>query len=462
MLISYKTTAHDCTAIVHVLCNFQACHKLSISFDGCNLGDRGVVPLANALADKSKQLQVEQLHLGANNLTDCGVKEVFSKDNFATFQSLERLSLNENTIGEKGLKSIMTSLSVGSPRSLMSILDLSNNPLGVSGLQALEDAVHAGTLANLERLNLAGTLTSDADINGAVLTTFLSSLSSHCPKMRFLDLSNNNLGVPGAKAVGAACSQLTKHNIQLTNDKHILLHGAFRLSLNKTNLVDEGVIAFTQSLDGPCHLSGLHIMENVLHHDAMGALSESMTSGVLKVDELTLDDNPLGLQGALVVFTMLAHVQLHKVSMRNCSISATDSTLTGFGELTFEKSLKVSTKYSVQSLYLDGNILTGILNFLMPLCSQLKILSCCKCNINSDDIRNLASQLSKHSCKFILLKNWYLEGNKIDDKGVETLIDHLLTMFPGVIDIHLGQNHAISKDKMQLFRNALQKHNKVR
>ena len=458
----YATTAHDCTAIVHVLCNYQACHNLSINFNGCNLGDSGVVPLANALTDKSKQLQVEQLHLGANNLTDCGVKKVFSKDNFATFQSLTRLSLNRNKIGEKGLKSIMASLSVGSPRSLISSLDLSNNPLGVSGLQALEDAVHAGTLGNLEKLYLAGTLTSDADINGAVLTTFLSSLSSHCPEMHSLDLSNNNLGVPGAKAIGAACSQLTKHNIQLTNDKHILLLLAFELSLNKTNLGDEGVIAFTQSLDGPCHLSRLRIMENVLHHDAMGALSKSITSGVLKVVSLSLDDNPLGLQGALVVFTMLAHGQLHEVSMRNCSISATDSTLTGFGELTFEKCLQVSTKYSVHFLDLDGNILTRILNFLMPLCSQLETLSCCRCNINSDDIRSLASQLSKRSCKFNLLRYWYLEGNKIDDKGVETLIDHLLTMFPGVIDIHLGQNHAISKDMMHVFRNALQKHNKVR
>ena len=446
-LYFYATTAHDCTAIVHVLCNFQACHKLSISFAGCNLGDSGVVPLANALTDKSKQLQLEELYLGANNLTDCGVKKVFSKDNFATFQSLMRLSLNENKIGEKGLKTIMTSLSVGSP-SRLSSLDLSNNPLGVSGLQALEDAVHAGTLANLKGLHLAGTLTSDPDINGAVLTTFLSSLSSQCPKMYFLGLSNNHLGVPGAQAVGAACSRLTKH---------------IYLYLNKTNLGDEGVIAFTQSLDGPCHLSVLYIMENVLHHDAMDALSESMTSGVLKVDELTLDDNPLGLQGALVVFTMLAHVQLHEVSMRNCSISATDSTLTGFGELTFEKCLQVSKIYNIaKSLYLDGNILTGILIFLMPLCSQLKILSCCRCNINSDEIRNLASHLSKRSCKFNLLKEWYLEGNKIDDKGVETLIDHLLTMFPGVIDIHLGQNHAISKDMMQVFRNALRKHKEVR
>ena len=445
----HATTAHDCTAIVHVLCNFQACQNLEIYFDGCNLGDRGVVPLANALADKSNQLQVEQLHLGANNLTDCGVKKVFSKDNFATFQSLTSLSLNENKIGEKGLKSIMASLSVGSPRSL-SLLDLSNNPLGVSGLQALEDAVHAGTLANLQSLHLAGTLTSDADINDAVLTTFLSSLSSHCPEMGFLDLSNNNLGVPGAKAVGAACSRLTKHKYY------------FELRLNKTNLGDEGVIAFTQSLDGPCHFLELHIMENVLHHDAMGALSKSMTSGVLKVDGFTLDDNPLGLQGALVIFTMLAHAQLYRVSMNNCSISATDSTLTGFGELTFEKCLQVSTKYTVHSLCLDGNILTGILNFLMPLCSQLHYLSCCRCNINSDDIRNLASQLSKRSCKFNLLKDWYLEGNKIDDKGVEILIDHLLIMFPGEIDIRLDQNHAISKDKMQLFRNALQKHKEVR
>ena len=463
-LIFHASTAHDCTAIVHVLCNFQACPNLGIRFYGCNLGDRGVVPLANALADKSKQLQVEELDLGANNLTDCGVNKVFSKDNFSTFQPLRHLSLGGNKIGEKGVKSIMTSLSVCSPRSLISILDLSNNPLGVSGLQALEDAVHAGTLANLGLFRLVETLTSDPDINGAVLTTFLSSLSSHCPKIRILDLSNNHLGVPGAQAVGAACSRLTKHKNQSQM--------SFELLLDKTNLGDEGIKAFTQSVDGPCHFKVLQIMENVLHHDAMVALSESITSGVLKVDTLTLDDNPLGLQGALVVFTMPTDGQLHKVSMKNCSISATDlvttadSTLLGFGELTLEKCLQVSKKYSVHSLYLDGNNLTGknitILASLMSLCSQLMFLSCCGCNINSDDIRNLTSQLSKRSCKFNLLQIWQLEGNKVDDKGVEILNDHLLTMFPGDIDIQLDQNHAISKDKMLLFGNALWKYKEVR
>ncbi len=46
-------------------------------------------------------------------------------------------------------------------------------------------------------LFLSNTLTDDADINEALLTTLLLSLASHCPHLQILDISKNNLRVQG-------------------------------------------------------------------------------------------------------------------------------------------------------------------------------------------------------------------------------------------------------------------------
>ncbi len=80
-------------------------------------------------------------------------------------------------------------------------LKLSHNPLGVSGIQSLETAVQSGALINLEELMLSNTFTDDADVNGALLTTLLQSITSHCAGLVLLYLSKNNLGLPGLCSV---------------------------------------------------------------------------------------------------------------------------------------------------------------------------------------------------------------------------------------------------------------------
>ena len=80
-------------------------------------------------------------------------------------------------------------------------LNLSGNRPTISGLHAFEGAVGGDLFAKLRHLDLSGSLTSDADANAAWLTTFAEALSAHCPCLESLDLSNNNLGVPGASAL---------------------------------------------------------------------------------------------------------------------------------------------------------------------------------------------------------------------------------------------------------------------
>ena len=105
----YSRTAHDCSAILHVIANLQKCSRgLNISFG------------------KASENQIKELmHILAS---------------------------------KKG-------------KLLISKLDLSGSRLTVSSLQALKSAVHGDLLANLVNLHLEGSLTSDADINAKWLAT---------------------------------------------------------------------------------------------------------------------------------------------------------------------------------------------------------------------------------------------------------------------------------------------------
>ena len=52
-----------------------------------------------------------------------------------------------------------------------------------------------------------GSVTSDADTNAVLLTTFVEVLSVHCPNLEELALSENNLGVPRATALARVISR---------------------------------------------------------------------------------------------------------------------------------------------------------------------------------------------------------------------------------------------------------------
>jgi Ran GTPase-activating protein (RanGAP) involved in mRNA processing and transport len=107
------------------------------------------------------------------------------------------LKVDFGNASENQVKELMHILTSKNGKLWISSLDLSGSRLTVSSLQALESAVRGDVLAELENLYLEGSLTSDADTNAK----WLATLSGHCPNLEVLDLSNNNLGVPGASAV---------------------------------------------------------------------------------------------------------------------------------------------------------------------------------------------------------------------------------------------------------------------
>ena len=299
---SLAHTPHDCVAVLHVLSHTSHCHSVLINLSGCGLSDKLLKRLTDLLSSAVGELIVVKLYLGNNKLTSNGVSDLFVRAS-AAFSSLVQLSLNNSSIDGDGVNSIVTSLMHTSCKSL-TWLSLPDNPLGVSGIQALERAAVSGVLVNLEYLFISNTLTGDADINGAIITSCLRSITSHCPHLGTLVLSKNNLGVPGAFALGEALPLLT-------NDIH--------LYLRNTMLDSEAIIAFTDCVknsipvsneslielkgswsqsDGSCSSSSgklisLELSDNNIDDDGVAALIEQVPYLFPSLERVYLDHNPV-------------------------------------------------------------------------------------------------------------------------------------------------------------------------
>ena len=150
-------------------------------------------------------------------MSDKDVADLFKRAS-ASFTALDELFLYQNNFTD-----IMSSFMHTSCTSLTE-LKLPCNPLGVSGIQSLETAVQSGALINLKILELSNTLTDDADVNGALLTTLLQSIASHCARLLILDISDNSLDLPGlcsvVENIPLGLKDIVISNIHLTTSFH--------------------------------------------------------------------------------------------------------------------------------------------------------------------------------------------------------------------------------------------------
>ena len=194
------STPFDCLALFHVLSHTSHCSYIGvITLTSCGLDNQLLIKLTDILSSASGRVQVTELLLYGNSLTGKEVSDlVYSAG--SSFTRLKKLDLSENKITD--IVSLLSSC------KSLNCLDLSSNPLGVSGIQALETAIKTSCLVILKKLALSHTLIDSADVNGKLLTTLLPSIATYCPHLEDLDLSKNNLGVPGACAVGEAFSLL--------------------------------------------------------------------------------------------------------------------------------------------------------------------------------------------------------------------------------------------------------------
>ena len=493
----HSRNAHDCSAVIYVIDKMQECSSgIDINFDNSGVRENQIRKLINVLARKQGKLQINELNLNGNKLTDESVKRLFHRAS-AAFFSLRTLHLTGNRIGAKSIVSI-TSAITNSPFSGLSYLNLTQNPVGVSGMQALEDAASGQSLANLEQLHLQKSLTSDADINGALLATSMEALLSHCPSLRRLDLSQNNLGVPGASALARILSQ--HKNLALPPPPYSTLFNSsgqrtWLVNMDETNLCDEGLGAFIKNIIGPCHFGNLQLKANNIHATGMTCLADGVCSERIVVqegfkfvlrDDINLDDNSLGLEGTVAVGSMISSNHFQEdttISLSKCQLTATGpghlnpESLNPNNEYTAElvrrRLCQLPQSTAVTWLILDYNDFTGeginVLTSFMHLCPNLNVLSCGDCKITSDDLILLFDQLTElqSSSPNICgkLKSWNLDNNEVDDSGVYELMYHLLSLFPrlccSVHDRICLTNNQISRETMKTLDEEILRRNKV-
>ena len=351
----YPRSAHDCSAVLYVIANLQECdYDMYVRFG--NASENQIKELMDILASKKGKLQISDLNLSGSRLT-------------------------------------------------------------VSSLQALESAVHGDILTKLKVLDLKGSLTSDADTNAKWLATFLQALSGHCPNLKYLYLSDNNLGVPGASALAKP-------------------HVSGWLSLNNTNICDHGLTILVESIKD---ISFLGLADNDIHASGVSCLADVVCSGELKIeDKLNLSGNSLGLEGTIAVGRMLSssHCKPRAVDLSRCDLTTAGGGLPSTDSISCEavgrQLYQMPQTNALSWLDLDHNSFTGdgihILSGFMHLCPGLEHLNTRGCGITSDDLIWLVSKLK--SCLYSELRQWNLEDNQIDGRGVSALMDHLPSLLP--------------------------------
>ena len=419
-------TPHDYMAVIHVLSYINSCLSLNISLLCCNLRDAEIERLVHLLSSAEGKLQVTDLNLRRNNITSKGFINLFSIAPLA-FSALQTLDLNGNKIDGDGVSQVVGLFAkTKTMMNTLRCLDLSHNPLGVSGVQSLESAVLAEVMPNIVLLRLADVLTVDMDINGALLATFIEALSSHWHYLTHLDLSCNKLGNPGAQALGEVLSRLTSGRKE------------FSLNLSESMLGDEGITALSDSIVHTCTIKQLNIEDTDIHEKGILSLMNSLTSGALVVETLCLDGNPLGYSGLLAILRALCtdNVQLKALSVDRCTAQFTSSGSQDdpVNSTDLDQLLDLHQNTSIEYIFAQHNNFSGygvnVLAAFIHFCCSLNVY-CSGCQLTSKDMKCLLVQLSRlkslqsTSNSDKLENQWYLDSNNIDDEGVAALIEHL-------------------------------------
>ena len=443
-------TAHDCDAVLYVISNMHKCECMEINFNRCEVSENQIRLLTDILTKKQGNLKVRALNIGNNELSEDSIVKLFHKATEA-FQSLKELSLGGNRIGAESINTILTTVIKSSTCKGLSCLDLSYCPS--CSIKIVEDMIGEGKLDALKILSLKGSLTKDAETNGALLSSFVEVASRHCFHIEELDLSENAINVTGAAALGNLIFNLDlrKHNNIFDLSLHFGEHYSIRL--DDTWFGDGGMSAFIEILQSrKIHhiIRVLSLKNSGISGRGIACLAQGIHSRAIEfscgllscLSVLDLSDNKLGLKGAEAIAEILSCNQnLLILILSRCQliIAEDDNKSSEIIKSIVQKFCPTSNRNNnLRVLAVDGNSFHGegirILVTFMYLCRHLEGLVCCHCNLTSDDLKCLFDHLSelKSSCPRFRgrLQAWGLRNNRIDDYGVTALMENLPSLFP--------------------------------
>uniref|UniRef100_A0A8C9RZY7 NLR family CARD domain containing 3 n=1 Tax=Scleropages formosus TaxID=113540 RepID=A0A8C9RZY7_SCLFO len=370
----------------------------------------------------AKDCHLQKISLAENSISNKGIKAI--SRSLMVNRSLTSLDLRSNNIGPKGAKSLAEALKnnnvLVSIRELMQeisevvnvlvvmsqicLYSLSSNQLGDKGVAALAQAL----VVNHSLITLH--LQSNSISNKGV--TALTAALQVNKGLTDLNLRENSIGVQGAKEIAKALqANNTLRNLDLTAN---LLH-------------DDGAKSIARAVKVNCALTSLHLQWNFIKCKAAHALAEAlMDNNTLQL--LDLQENAIGDEGMIALARALrTNTALHALFLQGVSVGKN-------GAIALAEALGVNK--SLQTLDLRGNSIgmegAKALSNALKANSSLRVLNLQENSLGMDGAIFIATALTRsHQLTYI-----NLQGNRIGESGAKVISDAIKTQSPGcTVDI---------------------------
>jgi CheY-like chemotaxis protein len=200
-LLHLGSTSISPESLVHLLSELgPTCPLQELKIQSNKLGSRGASILFNFLEGKASNGAVvlpklNRLDMSFNELEDAGIAKLTRAISKRSKVNMSEVSISGNSIGPKGIESIMNKLL----QHRLVTLNLDNNSIGDQGCQLV--AASLPSISSLSRLNM-----SFNDIGCRGISTLMRSLVG-CESITSLGLSGNVVRIAGAIAMGFALAQ---------------------------------------------------------------------------------------------------------------------------------------------------------------------------------------------------------------------------------------------------------------
>ncbi|XP_062860715.1 NACHT, LRR and PYD domains-containing protein 3-like isoform X1 [Trichomycterus rosablanca] len=352
------------------------CTIQNLTLCGCSLTENDCTTLVSALSRNPSHLT--DLDLSENPIGNSGVKKLVPLLQNHQYK-LERLKLCGCSLTENDCTTLVSALSINP--SYLTDLDLSQNPIGNSGVKELVPLLQNHQY-KLERLKL-----SDCGVGDEGYAALAEVLRSNRSNMKELDLRGNHPGESGVQKICSVCETgwVNKYEIKLRLfkspdaeeayttlnqilGKNILLQK--KLDLSSKSLKEIKVNQLSALLEDPhCTIQNLTLYKkgSITEEDSAGLLS-ALVLNPAHLRELNLNQNKPGESGVRNLCELVKNprCKLEKLKLNNCSITEKDCR-------DLASALQDNPSY-LKELDLSQNGLEKSVKQLFSLLKQLKII----------------------------------------------------------------------------------------
>ncbi|XP_035578335.1 NLR family CARD domain-containing protein 3 isoform X4 [Zalophus californianus] len=366
------------------------CRIQRISLAENQISNKGAKALARSLLVNRS---LTALDLRSNSIGPQGAKAL--ADALKINRTLAFLSLQSNSIRDDGARSMAEALAAN---RTLSVLQFSSNSIGDGGAGALAKALKVNQ--GLESLDLQSNSISDAGV-----AALMGALCAN-KTLISLNLRENSISSEGARELARAlCINSTLKNLDLTAN---LLH-------------DQGAQAIAVAMRENQALTSLHLQWNFIQAGAAKALGQALQLN-RSLTSLDLQENAIGDEGASAVANALkANTALTALYLQVASIGSRGAQALG-DALAVNRTLEI--------LDLRGNAIglagAKALANALKVNSSLRRLNLQENSLGMDGAIFVATALSgNHGLQHI-----NLQGNHIGESGARMISDTIRTNAP--------------------------------